>query len=69
MSGNSLKLNESKTVFVILGTGKQFKKLKHSSIIIDRELIRIKLCVWNLDPYFEFDLMMEAHVNHIMKVD
>ena len=68
MTEDKLKLNESKTEFIIFGTGKQMQKRQHSAISIEVELIEAKPCVRNLGAYFDSELKMETHVNIILKV-
>ena len=62
MTENKLKLNKSKTEFIIFGTGKQMQKMQHSVISIGGELIEAKPCVRNLGAYFDSELKMETHV-------
>ena len=68
MTQNKLKLNESKTEFIIFGTGKQMQKMQQNAISIGGELIEAKPCVRNLGAYFDSELKMETHVNNILKV-
>ena len=68
MTRNKLKLNESKTEFIIFGTKKQVSKVLKHSINVGGDHIEGKKVVRNLGSMFDSELKMVHHVNHILKV-
>ena len=67
MTTNKLKLNETKTEFIVFGTQKQLQKMQYDTICIGGESIQGKPCVRNLGAYFDNELKMDTHVNNILK--
>ena len=68
MTTNKLKLNETKTEFIMFGTPMQMKKMQYNSICVGGEGIRAKPYVRNLGVYFDSELKMTVHVSHVVKV-
>ena len=68
MTRNKLKLNESKTEFIIFGTKKQVSKVLQHSIHVGGDRIEGKQVVRNLGSMFDSELKMVQHVSHILKV-
>ena len=68
MTENKLKMNESKTEFIIFGTKKQLSKVRQSSIKVGGDSIEAKSVVRNLGSMFDSELKMTNHVNHVLKV-
>ena len=60
MTTNKLKLNESKTEFMILGSHKQLQKVNISSIQVGGESIEAKPSLRNLGSYFDSELKMKS---------
>ena len=67
MTQNKLKLIQSKTEFMILGTKQQVKKVQTSSIRVGGEEIKPKPSVRNLGSHFDVEMKMATHVNHTLK--
>ncbi len=67
MQSNLLKLNESKTEVVLLGTKQQLSKLGNLEISVGN--VNIKPCnkVRNLGVIFDSNMTMEEHVNKVCK--
>ena len=68
MTQNKLKMNESKTEFIIFGTRKQVSKVHQNSFSVGGEDIIAKKHVRNLGSMFDTELKMTEHVNHVLKV-
>lgn len=68
MVAHKLKLNDSKTELMILGTSKQLEKLTTDSIVIGSEVIRSVKKVRNLGVMFDSNLKMTDHVNNICRI-
>jgi len=67
MKSNLLKLNESKTEVVLLGTKQQLSKVDNIEISVGN--VNIKPCskVRNLGVIFDCNMTMEDHVNNVCK--
>ena len=61
MTRNKLKMNESKTEFIVFGT-------RQRSINVDGDCIEAKKCLRNLGSMFDTELKMAEHVSHVLKV-
>ena len=59
---NSLKLNDDKTEFVMIGTRQQLAKIRFSSIRVGNYDIDASLSVRNLGAWFDNKFAMDAHV-------
>ena len=68
MTRNKLKMNESKTEFIVFGTRQQISKVQRSVINVGNDVIKAKRCVRNLGSMFDAELKMTEHVNHVLKV-
>ena len=68
MTRNKLKMNESKTEFIIFGTRQQVSKVQQSAICVGGASIKAKKCVRNLGSMFDSELKMSDHVSHVIKV-
>ena len=68
MFQNHLKLNESKTEFIIFGTKAQLKKVPFNSLEIAGDKVTAVTCVRNLGVYLDQELTMKQHVTHLVKV-
>ena len=62
MHQNKLKMNDSKTEFILIGTPAQLSKLSQNSIIIGNEVIVAADCVKNLGVLIDKHLSMSSHV-------
>ena len=67
MNRNKLKLNKDKTEFIMIGTSQQLQKMQYSSITVAGEAIEGKESVRNLGCFFDNDMKMNIHVQHILK--
>ena len=67
MNKNKLKLNKSKTEFIMIGTKSQLQKMSFAEINISGENIQNKEHVRNLGCIFDNELKMKNHVHHILK--
>ena len=67
MSTNLLKLNDSKTEFIILGTRQQLQNTEASDITIkiSSEGITNVCAVWNLEYVFDSHLKNTADINKL----
>ena len=68
MTRNKLKMNESKTEFIVFGTRQQVSKVRQRSINVGGDCIEAKKCVRNLGSMFDTELKMAEHVSHVLKV-
>lgn len=62
---NLLKLNDSKTEFIITGTKQQLSKVKDIGVKIGSDTISSATVVRNLGFYMDSELKNKAHVNKI----
>ena len=67
MTTNKLKMNESKTEFIIFGTRKQVSKVQQNSINVGGDTIGAKRHVRNLGAMFDTELKMNEHVSQVLK--
>ncbi len=67
MLQNKLKLNDDKTVFMVLGNKPQLKKLVFDSVIIGDSYIESSEKCVNLGAGFDSDMTMKHHVNLVCK--
>ena len=63
---NSLYTKE-KTEFIMFGTSQQLQKMQYSSITVYGEVIEGKGIVRNLGAFFDNEMKMHGHVQHILK--
>ena len=66
MSLNFLKLNESKTEFIIVGAQQQLDKIGKLSIKVDDDIITNVPVVRNLGVHIDSELKLSTHVNIIV---
>ena len=64
---NKLKLNETKSEFIIFGSKQQLKKMKYDTIKVGDATITSKSCVRNLGAMFDCEPKMRQHVSHVIK--
>jgi len=62
MAKNMLKMNDSKTVFMILGNKPQVEKLVMDSVVIGDSVIEASATTVNLGVTFDSGMIMKAHV-------
>ena len=62
MNKNFLKLNDSKTEFLVLGSQHQLKKLKTDNITVGETSIPASQSVRNIGAIFDSNLTMKDHV-------
>ena len=62
MEGMKLKLNHSKTEYILIGTLQQLAKCTNRAINIGGNDIHALNCVHNLGAYFDKHMTMEQHV-------
>ena len=67
MFQNKLKLNDSKTEFMIIGTPQQTSKLDVTSIKVGNSLVKPSKTVRNLGLWLDSSLNMETHVSKVCK--
>ena len=65
MSLNSLKLNESKTEFIIVGVRQQLDKIGKPSIKVGDDIIINVPVVRNLRVHIDSELKLSTHVNKL----
>ena len=53
--------------FIMFGTSQQLRKMQYSSITVDGEVIEGKGIVRNLGAFFDNEMKMHGHVQHILK--
>ena len=68
MQVNFLKLNESKTEFIIFGTRQQLNKERTINIRIGEDLIQNVASVRNLGLHFDEELKHSLHVNKLTSI-
>ena len=68
MQVNFLKLNESKTEFIIFGTRQKLNKVRTINIRIGNDVIQNVPSVRNLGLYFDEELKHPTHVNKLTSV-
>ena len=67
MSRNRLKLNDCKTEFLVIGTSNMLGKVKTTSVKVGDERINAEKTVRNIGAFFDRELKMDAHINHVSK--
>ena len=67
MNKNRLKLNDSKTEFIVFGSASILKKVKTKVIQIGEEQITAVTSVRNIGAYMDARLKMEKHLNMVCK--
>ena len=67
MTLNKLKLNDSKTEFIIMGTASSLKKINTTCIRIGDHDIPLSTSVRNIGGYFDSQMKMDVHVRHMCK--
>ena len=65
MKFNFLKLNDSKTEFIIFGVHQQLAKVQHISIKIGDDIIENVPAVCNLGMHFDSELKHTVHINKL----
>ena len=68
MRQNKLKMNDTKTEFIFIGTRHQLKKLKVDSISIGGSRVQCADSVRNLGVWFDKHLSLEKHINLKCKI-
>ena len=66
MTQNKLRMNDSKTEFLI--SRKQTSKVNRTSINVDGDASKAKTFVRYLGSMFDTELKMTEHVSHVLKV-
>lgn len=67
MAANYLKLNDSKTEFMIIGSSHNLKSINTSHITIGDEIVKPSKCVKNIGATLDEQLKMNAQVNQVCK--
>ena len=67
MSRNRLKLNDCKTEFLVIGTKNMLGKVKTTSVRVGDARITAEKKVRNIGAFFDNELKMGAHINHVSK--
>ncbi len=67
MLQNKLKLNDDKTIFMLLGKKPQTIKVVFDSVIIGESYIESSQKCVNLDAGFDDEMSMKHHVNRVCK--
>ena len=68
MQVNFLKLNESKTEFIIFGTRQQLNKVGTDNIRIGEDVIQNVASIRNLGLHFDEELKHSSHVNKLTSI-
>ena len=63
MVHNKLKMNDSKTEFIIIGSQQQLDKIKFDSIMVGDAVVKAVSSVKDLGAYLDSTLSMEAHIS------
>ena len=66
MTANKLKLNGSKTEFIIIGTQQGLGKLPQMDLRVADSVIKSSACVRNLGTMFDTHLSMTPHINSMI---
>ena len=64
---HNLKINDSKTEFIIIGSNQQLNKLQQSSITVGNSTVESVSSVRNLGVLFDQNLSMKSHIMNICK--
>jgi hypothetical protein len=67
MNRNRLKLNDSKTEFIVFGTSLKLKRVKTVSVRVGDENIMAVKHVRNIGAFFDCELKMDTQVNNICR--
>ena len=67
MLTHRLKINDSKTEFILLGTKQQLEKINISEISVGRASVKAVSKVKNLGVIFDSNMTMQQNVNQICK--
>lgn len=67
MKGNHLKLNDSKTEFLVLGSKTQLRKIKNHGIKIGDTIIEASSSARNIGAIFDSNMNMKEHVNALCR--
>ncbi len=67
MTLNKLKINDDKTIFMVLGTNYWTEKLNISSINIGNNEIEVSNSTKNLGIIFDKEMTLQEHIHHICK--
>lgn len=67
MAGNSLKLNESKTDFMVLGSKHALKNVNTKHVTVGDEMVVASSSVKNIGAVLDQQLKMDKHVNSMCK--
>ena len=65
MRGNFLKVNDSKTEVLLVGSGRQLKKISLSGVMVRDSLIAAVTSVRNLGAVFDTNMAMVPQVNAV----
>ena len=65
MRGNFLKLNDSKTEVLLVGSRRQLKKISLSGVMVGDSLIATVTSVRNLGAVFDTNMIMVPQVNTV----
>ncbi len=63
MVGNKLKMNDSKTEFIIIGSRQQLAKIEFDSIRVGESVVKAVTSVKDLGAFLDSTLSMETHIN------
>ncbi len=63
MIANKLKMNDSKTEFLIIGSRQQLKKVEYDFIMVGDTSVKVVDHVRNLGAYFDSSLTMSKHID------
>ena len=67
MLNNNLKLNDSKSEFLVIGTPQQISKISIDDVRVGSSNVIPSVTARNLGVYFDTNLNMETHVKNICK--
>ena len=67
MNKNRLKLNDSKTEFIIFGSKSKLSSLKTTSVRVGEESIQAVKQVRNIGAFFDSELKMNVQINNMCK--
>ena len=67
MSLNYLKLNDSKTEFVIIGTAHQLQRLTNDTITIGNDNVSASNSARNIGAYFDKNMNMKKHIQSVCR--
>ena len=67
MNRNRLKLNDSKTEFIVFGTKSKLRSITTTSVRVGKENIKTVKVVRNIGAYFDCEMKMNTQVNNMCK--